>query len=348
MGNGPFIKHDNDTIPLDCSTVPLPECMVRPALKDGNVINVVDVPILSCASVWLRCQKEAEKWVTDTSTGKLLANSLAINRRINSAYAFLWLSDHRFQWAGLAAFASKQVGCGLLNAAATVKRMDDHMLKNTGQGSDEFLFNNVNQLGVAVGAEHMEKQLALGNLTLFLDIYPLHRFYMLRGIDGMRKCLNDREKIKDMVYWPEKAKEKLPFGRAFAEIRRGFEAIDANDLVGSVKQLARHEQLNVLQQVIYSDQMTRMALDGNQFAWVTKLPTGDYADVQLTLSAQCAATPTMTSWFKKSMDVHLYNETDRMEFVFRAAEQFDKLLRSKRRADVERSIRQIYAGGGLQ
>jgi len=42
------------------------------------------------------------------------------NQVINAAYARLWLQDSRFQWAGLAAFASKQVGCGLLHASNTV------------------------------------------------------------------------------------------------------------------------------------------------------------------------------------------------------------------------------------
>lgn len=44
--------------------------------------------------------------------GILIADPKARNRAINAAYANLWLKDPRFQWAGLAAFASKQVGVG--------------------------------------------------------------------------------------------------------------------------------------------------------------------------------------------------------------------------------------------
>ena len=193
----------------------------------------------------------------------------------------------------------------------------------------------------------MEQQLALGNRTLFLDIYPLHRFYMLRGIAGLKKCLDDRRQIANRVDWPAEVKNKLEFGRPFKEIIAGFLAIERNNLMESVNELARHEQLNVLQRVIYDDLATRVALDGNQFAWVTGLPTGDFAEVQLTLSAQCSAKPTLTTWFKRSLSVHLYDEDDRMEFVYRAAADFDRLLR-KRRAEVERSIREIYMGKGVR
>jgi hypothetical protein len=55
--------------------------------------------------------------------GKLIADPKARNKAINAAYAQLWRLDSRFQWAGLAAFASKQVGCGLLHAAESVEKI---------------------------------------------------------------------------------------------------------------------------------------------------------------------------------------------------------------------------------
>jgi hypothetical protein len=42
--------------------------------------------------------------------GKLIADPKARNKAINAAYTQLWRLESRFQWAGLAAFASKQVG----------------------------------------------------------------------------------------------------------------------------------------------------------------------------------------------------------------------------------------------
>ena len=53
----------------------------------------------------------------------MIADPTERNRAINAAYARLWLHDERFQWAGLAAFASKQVGCGLLHAADSIKKI---------------------------------------------------------------------------------------------------------------------------------------------------------------------------------------------------------------------------------
>lgn len=347
MSDTPFLRQDQDKLPIDRNTVPIPECKVSPALKGGKVIRVVDVPVLGCTSVWLRCQQEAERWVSGCD-GKVLADHLLLNRRINAAYAYLYLSDRRFQWAGLAAFASKQIGCGLLHAAETVKVAGARIREKPGEDSGDFLARNMFDLGVAVGSEFMEKELALGNLALFLDVYPLHRFYMLRGMDGLLKCLDERKNIKDLVFWPEEAKKRLDFGKSFKEIVTGFTQIDRGEIHQSVLTLANHEQLNILQKVIYDNPVTRKALDANQFAWVTKLPTGDYAEIQLTLSAQCSAKSGWAQWFSRSMDVHLWNPDDRMKFVRQAAEEFDRLVKGSQRVEIERSIMEIYLGRGVQ
>lgn len=344
MPDTPFIAHEHDALPLGRNTVPVPECKVRPALQDGKVVQVVDVPLLSCSSVWLRCQQEAQKWVSDCN-GRILGDAVQINQRINAAYAHLWLTDRRFQWAGLAAFASKQVGCGLLHAARTAKATLQRVRDKGGEDSAEFLSRNVFDLGVGAGSEYMAKQLALGNLTLFLDIYPLHRFYMLRGIEGIHSCLGERQQIKNLVYWPEEAEKKLPYGKFFREVLIGFEKIEERKIASATQTLAYHEQINVLQKVIYDDFRTQKALDGNQFAWVTGLPTGDYAEIRLSLSAQCSAPRRWTQWFPKSMDVHLWNPDDRMKFVLRAADEFDRLLSGKEARQIEKSIYEIYRAG---
>lgn len=339
MPNGPFIRHGTDTIPLNCNITPLPECKVYPMLRDGKEFHYVRVPILDPASVWLRCQQEAELWVTDAKTGTPLTRPDAINRRINSAYAFLWLHDKRFQWAGLAAFASKQVGCGLLHASRTLQDAYDRIV-----ASPEFL--DVGSTGEAAGAYTMYRKLALGNLALFLDIYPLHRFYMLRGYDALRTSLRYRSEIKDKVLWPAEAKRRLEFGRQFQEITDGFKFIEDGEIAKSVDRLARREQVNVLQRIIYNDKDTQLALDANQFAWVHELRGA--AEIQHTLSAQCKASGMLTNWFPRFTAVHLWNEDDRMPFVLRAAKQFDRLLQGGSRPAIERSILDIYNGGGVQ
>jgi hypothetical protein len=277
MPDSPFTRHGTDAVPLNCNIVPVPECKVYPALQDGKEVEYVRVKILDPAAVWLRCQQEAEQWVADTKTGKPLTRPDDINRRINAAYAFLWIKDKRFQWAGLAAFASRQVGCGLLHASGMLKEAHDRVVANP-----DFL--DLGSTGEAVGAYTMYGKLALGNLSLFLDIYPLHRFYMLRGYKGLEKSLHYRRDIKDKVFWPEEAKKRLEFGYPFREIIQGFEAIESGDIATSVKRLAQH----------------------------------------------------------------VWDENDRMPFVMRTAEQFDRLLKGGERYLIERAIWAIYRGGGVQ
>lgn len=338
MSDTPFTEHDTDALALNRNITPIPECKVYPGLRDGKKVDCVRVKILDPAAVWLRCQQEAEQWVTDARTGKALGRPDAINRRINSAYAFLWLKDRRFQWAGLAAFASKQVGCGLLHASTTLKEAHDRVLANP-----DFL--DVGSSGEAVGAYTMYGKLALGNLSLFLDIYPLHRFYMLRGYQALQANLKYRWEIKDKVRWPEEAKKRLAFGGQFPEILEGFKAIEDNRVEESVKILARHEQVNILQKVIYDDKDTQLALDANQFAWVHHLRGA--AEIQLTLSAQCKPNGKFTSWFPRLSSIHLWDKKDRMPFVIRTAGQFAQLLKGSEPPLIERAIAEIYHGGGI-
>jgi hypothetical protein len=133
MSNEVFTKHQHDPVPLHRNTMPVAECGVHSATVGGKPCKAIDVPILSCASVWLRVQKEAEAWIT--VDGKLIADPIQRNRQINKAYAQLWLADKRFQWAGLAAFSSKQVGCGLLHATENIDKSQEEISTN-GRRSD--------------------------------------------------------------------------------------------------------------------------------------------------------------------------------------------------------------------
>ena len=44
----------------------------------------------------------------------------------------------------------------------------------------------------------------------------------------------------------------------------------------------------------------------------------------------------------------LWKPEDRMKFVLRAAGEFDRLLKGEQRHELERSIREIYMGRGVQ
>ena len=110
-----FKDHECDKQVLNQNTKPFSECETHWVEAYGARFEVTEVPFLTCSGIWRVFQREAEEIVAPG--GVLIADPIERNRAINAAYARLWLHDNRFQWAGLAAFASKQVGCGLLHAA---------------------------------------------------------------------------------------------------------------------------------------------------------------------------------------------------------------------------------------
>jgi hypothetical protein len=313
------------------------------------VEKAIAVPILTPEHLWRTFQAEAENILM--VDGSLEGNDRERNKRINAAYARLWLADNRFQWAGLAAFASQQLGCGLLHSAETIgrNRRQRESLQcaiaaamQGGEAPDGV------QAGTALGAAYMDRKLGFGTAHLFLEMYPLHRFYMERGWEEFSACLPRRQNEKYAVHWAVD-RNRLRFGTPFVEIRTAFEQITHENLALGVESLARHEQVNILQPVMYDDEVLRKLLAMNQYAWTTGFPTGDYAQIQLTLSAECRARTGFASWFSRfSQDTgaKLWLAAERMPFVHRAAGRFNQLLNSSERPRVEASLRAIAAGAG--
>ncbi|HEX4843793.1 MAG TPA: hypothetical protein VFV57_08975 [Limnobacter sp.] len=354
-----FYDHGTDTMPLHQSQHSLDQC--KSYVTDcygGPEKLIAEVDILTCDCLWRVYQKEAQTLIAPG--GQLMVDPIARNRKINAAYAALWRSDPRFEWAGLAAFASKQVGCGMLHANDGIQGI------NKQQRDLQRLERNpwvplgakigsagarASMEGVETSIEYVYKALALGNSALFLDIYPLHMFYAKRGLDAMKKCLKARQKIDQNprfpVLWP--AADKVKFGFPFGEIIPAFEAIERGDIFESVRLLARHEQQNILQPVIYDDWRMRSLLMGNQgasaLAHVTGFSSGLEQPVQLTLANQCAPLPDERSIaFGNSPLANLANLDERMPFVMRAAKQFHQLLKGPSRATIEREILKIAEG----
>lgn len=269
------------------------------------------------------------------------------NKRINAAYATLWLADNRFQWAGLAAFASKQVGCGLLHARQLSTKSSDEL-----RAVVHWAGNSTNAAAMSAmpttirnSAEDMAERLGRGNLHLFLDVYPLHRFYMERGAKEFDRYLVNRQAIASKVKW--EVERLLTFGVPFGEIRTGFARITEGRSAESVRSIAQHEQANVLQAIMYNDPRMQRALADNQLAWAIGFPSGVYLEVQLTLSAQCKPKNGWTSYFPRLKDAKLWVLEERMKFVLQAADRFDALLGSAQRPYVEASLRAISTGGGV-
>lgn len=304
--------------------------------------------VLSPEHLWATFQTEAEDLLK--VDGKWIEDPASRNRRINAAYAKLWLADNRFQWAGLAAFASKQVGCGLLHASDVVednRRERERIQRSFAQaGVAGAEAATLMQMSTEIGAHGMLRRLVHGNTHLFLDIYPLHRFYMERGSKEFDTYLPNRQNIRYPVYW-DVDRSILPFGRPFEEIKEGFLLVNTGRVEESVKLLARHEQVNILQRIMYDNRAMQWLLAMNQFAWATGFPTGDYQEIQLTMSAQCRPKTGLTSWFSNDKCAKLWVVEERMKFVLGAAERFHKLLNSQERSRVEDSIHAVAEAGGL-
>ncbi|WP_254853143.1 DUF2515 family protein [Xenorhabdus bovienii] len=448
-----FKQHRYDSLTLNRSTKSLAECKSYIDKKYGKV---VDVPILTAECLWHRYQKEAEYIVAPG--GQLIADPIARNKRINQTYANVWLKDNRFQWAGLAAFASKQVGCGLLHAIVMIKKMqaeDDAIIRRRESLKErEFEWNfpkviiresessakakeeleqasknnpltpvfsgtssvmsgsttaatilspvlpvpgigptatiatiattvssatetvsdlsslpssplpsipspdELKRMGMSKAAQqsfnYVYTMMALGNTALFLDVYPLHAFYKQRGLEELKACLPERKTIygnrEFPVLWPI-AQEKLEFGRNYAEILQTFEAIDAGNIAESVKFLAYHEQVNILQTSMYSDPILVGLLRSNHIAFVTNLlPAGITESIELTLAGQCKLPDgdERTIQFSDDPQANLAEVKQRMPFVLRAAQRFDELLHNNKRNVIEKSIQAIASGGGVK
>lgn len=326
--------------------------------------------------------------------GKLITDPKARNKAINAAYAQLWRLDPRFQWAGLAAFASKQVGCGLLHAAETVEKMQAEeeaiqLLRDSARQGLGGLFSSSEREKRAKIREFEQRQheyeqanrdnpvwgfthwgadiplsysqrmyrfvyemLAMGNTTLFLDVYPLHVFYRERGLEALKDCLPSRKHIYGSgqypVLWPV-GQETLEFGTSHEEILLAFEAIEVGKIAESVAHLAEHEQVNILQPAMYNDWRFNSLLYSNHFSYLVGIPSGAAEAIELTLASQCRRIDDgRTVGFSNSVIANLGDVNQRMPFVLRAAKQFDDLLHGDQREQIEQSIRDIAFGGGVR
>ncbi|MHC8355992.1 DUF2515 family protein [Pseudomonas sp. LB3P81] len=366
---------------LNHNSTPVADCECEEVELYGSRTLVTEVPILTCACLWRHYQREAEEIVAPG--GVLIADPVERNRAINAAYARLWLHDPRFQWAGLAAFASKQVGCGLLHAADSIdliredhearQRMrdsrrehglltPDRMAEQADELRDykeadarnpvpsmDFRSEGEELLLVQQQFRHVHDMMALGNTTLFLDVFPLHEFYAKRGLRELKKCLRARARIhghaKFPVLWPA-GKEKLEFGLDHPEILLGFEAIEDGSIAGSVEYLALHEQKNILQPTIYQDRQLVALLRANHVSYVTGFPSGVAQAIELTLTSQCQRVEDgRTIAFGNNPLADLSDIRQRMEFVLQAAARFDQMLGDHNRNALEQSINEIASSG---
>jgi uncharacterized Zn-binding protein involved in type VI secretion len=247
-----------------------------------------------CQALWDKYQKEAEALIAPGDHDHRERNHI-----INGAYANLYRRNPKFVWAGLGAYASKQVGCAMDHSLGVMRDYPP-------PPSDI--------------AEYTYERLGEGNRALFLDVYPQHRFYEEEGWDRFKQC----------------AGEKVPpvggaMLDAFEALERYDETGDPRYLEDHLRAMAYHEQVFILQRGIYNDPAMRRILDANEGNmdeasddWVPDLPTelvelggGKPADVVMT--SECTDT---TPGKKKTIpfnpgdpDRNLHDMSERMEWI---------------------------------
>ncbi len=210
-----------------------------------------------CANAW----KEAE-----APTAKIAAEPDPIkrNRMISAAYAQAYQQTPELPWFGTAAFASKQVGCGMQAAKDT----RNNWLAYVGTGGDS-----------PAMADATLSALGNGNKAVFQEMMPVQKFYHDHGIDALRQCAPERnppvpKNVMDGFNLAAKGKAD----QNDAEVRKG------------ALSMLWQEQSVTLQRSAYDNALFSKALQKNQSAQEGWLPTfGLSQPTKVVFDAACAS-----------------------------------------------------------
>jgi len=278
---------------------------------------------------------------------ELVADFSVRAARIAAAYARFYLElepgcnpalKGRFYWMGLAAFASKQVMCGL----DFIKSAENFVSKGTVPISAADRAASAVQAAVDVPLSIPKKSLGKGNFWLFQDIYVWHWFYANHP-DQFETCAAER----NAAIYPAKAKASLGEMPWSAEVlgvinnfgiteyvRGGFQQISKFEVtsdkrsrraaqLSSLMNIADHEQRMILQPLIYENVLFRGVLTVQQkMEFIPGIPKR--------LAAFSTACDVEDEELKVQMEEgDLYDENDRMAFISEIAKVFHKLMSNK-------------------
>lgn len=302
--------------------------------KECSVHEVV----LGCDKLWAMGQEEAIRRLSkkrSSASGKyeLISDFSARAARIAAAYASFYLEQGedgkpelkgRFYWMGLAAFASKQVKCGL-----------DFIPKEPYLTLTPLAFQPPLRIG--------KNELGKGNFWLFQDIFVWHWFYS-KYKDQFDECAPERNarscegQIKtniDSLPWAEDALGILGNLHVTDEIKKGFNAIRDYETspsgemrrtaqLASLIAIADHEQRKILQPLIYENGPFRTTLKLQ--ATFERAPF-----VPVRVAAFSTACDVKQPELRVQMtDGDLYDEVDRMKFITNIANGYHELMKTRK------------------
>lgn len=319
--------------------------------QEGSVHPVV----LGCDKLWAMGQEEAirrlsKKRSSTSSQYELISDFSARAARIAAAYASFYLEQGedgkpelkgRFYWMGLAAFASKQVKCGL-----------------------DFIPNDPYLLLTPLAAQPAlrigKNSLGKGNFWLFQDIFVWHWFYS-KYPDQFDECAPERDVLNcdgqiraniESLPWAEDAISVLKNLQITDEIKLGFILMNQveklpdgkgrrDTQLNSLLRIADHEQRKILQPLIYNDPLFKSTLDMQ--AGFEKLPF-----VPVRVAAFSTACDVDNPELREQMrDGNLYDEGDRMVFIGKISSKYHRLMQTQKDY-MEGEIRKVSTWAGAQ
>lgn len=300
-----------------------------------------NTPKVHYQELWTLGQQEAVRRLSvktrvefkNTARYELIKDFSVRTERIAGNYARIYLElekngkpelKGRFYWTGLAAFASKQVMCALDYASTSKWRY-------TGAATPFF--------------EITKMHLGEGNFWLFQDIFVWHWFY-INYPDEFRSAVPKRNwndyqcefktAFKELP-WVDDALPKIKFLAETPPLVAGFDLIRQvehlkagkmrSDLqLASLMKIADHEQLWILQPLIYKSWDFKLLLDGQ-----AKM------EGKFGVPRRLAAFSTQCETGDPELDVvmtkgDLYNGTDRMKFITKIAEKYHKLMTTNQKS----------------
>jgi hypothetical protein len=306
---------------------------------------------VTCEQSWSFAQMEAvkrlsirEKSLFSGKSKLTLVSDFSVRAaRIAGNYARFYLETEpggrpelkgRFYWMGLAAFASKQVMCGL-DFTKFAQRASAPLVVMPAT------YAEVNA-AILVGKNGLGK----GNFWLFQDIFCWHWLYV-KSPDEFMSCKSRRnvdtyetetqKRVKDLP-WASAALGAINNLKKTNEIDEAFDLIKAVEAMPagaaretakfeSLLKIADHEQLKILQPLIYDDWTFQKILDGQALS--EGLPY-----VPLRSAAFAIACDVKDSEHRVQMtddDGSLYKAKERMKFILAIAKQYHKLMQIETR-----------------
>lgn len=231
------------------------------------------------------CQAIWKALNTETQAISKEPDDIKRNRQISAAYAKLYQTNKNLRWSGVAALASKQVGCGLREATIMLADIEKRLEVNQVRQSQERDIRNIAMLSFERSqlllktslANTVKNGLAVGNKAVFEEIYPILQFYQRYGLERFKNCAEQHISLQT-------GSSKEPHEL----LVKGLEEISKGHINKGTKKILKREQRYTLQKAIYNDWKFARTLEFNQMA--DKAYIGKFFGTQpikLSFSADC-------------------------------------------------------------